>query len=100
MIYLGYYLIKCPLITVALGVHLALGKIGQGELSTSSPILSEILAARRLQGSVGRGVARGKFILRSSWQSTGTAQPAQGTCKTWSWRCLVSIAAPRKCSGQ
>lgn len=48
------------------GVHSASGSIGQGELSTSSPILSEIVAAWRLEGSVGRGVAWGKFSSRSS----------------------------------
>lgn len=48
------------------GVHLALGRVGQGELSTSSPIPSEIVAAQRLKGGVARGVARGKFIPRSS----------------------------------
>lgn len=62
MIYLGYYFIKCPLITVALGLVC----IGQGELSTSFPILSEIVAAWRLKGSMGRGVAWGKFSPRSS----------------------------------
>lgn len=40
------------------GVHLASVSIGQGELSTSSPILSEIVAAWRLKG---RGAGTGEI---------------------------------------
>lgn len=60
------------------GVHWASGSIGQGELSTDSPIPSEIAAVWRLEGSTGRGVAWGKFSLRSS-----LAKPsAEGTASS------------------
>lgn len=81
-------------------VQWALRSIGQEEMGADCAILSEIAAVRRPESCRGRGVMWGKFSLRSSLAKLLKAQPAPGTCETWSWRCLVSIAALRKFSGQ
>lgn len=59
------------------GVHLALGSIGQGELSTSSPILSEIAAAQSLKGSMGKGEIQPQLWAPAKLGAGGVWYPLQ-----------------------
>lgn len=69
MIYLWYYLFKCPLITVAFGL-VCIGLQGALVRESWAPIPSKTAAVWRLESSMGRGVAWGNSLAKPFAEGT------------------------------